>query len=384
MTASHARTPSSNNTAGKGSRGQMFMRMLSRATLVRRGRSLTALFAVLVASAVTTATLNLYTDVQAKLHKEFRSYGANVVITANDGASLPTDALARVDSLLAGRGTAAPFAFAVARTSDGSPIVVAGTEMERVRKLNSWWLVSAWPSAPGAALLGERAAKAVSQDRKPFTLSFNNKQITLTPAGTLRTGAQEDSRIYLPLDEFSRWTGLAPSTVEVAVTGSPEAVNAAIGQFKSVLPQAKVEPVRQIVEAEGRVLGKTRMALFATTALIVLTAALCMLATLTASVLDRRKDFAVMKALGASQRTINALFAAEAASIGALGAIGGFVIGIGIAAWIGHANFNAAISPRFSILPVVLVGSVLVALFSAMLPMSLLRRVQPASILRGE
>jgi putative ABC transport system permease protein len=382
MTASHARTPGANNTAG--SRGQMFMRMLSRATLVRRGRSLTALFAVLVASAVTTATLNLYTDVQAKLHKEFRSYGANVVITANDGASLPTDALARLDSLLAGRGTAAPFAFAVARTSDGSPIVVAGTEMERVRKLDSWWLVSAWPSAPGAALLGDRAAKVVSPDGKPFTLSFNNKQITLTPAGTLRTGAQEDSRIYLPLDEFSRWTGLAPSTVEVAVTGSPEAVNAAIGQFKSVLPQAKVEPVRQIVEAEGRVLGKTRMALFATTALIVLTAALCMLATLTASVLDRRKDFAVMKALGASQRMINALFAAEAASIGALGAIGGFVIGIGIAAWIGRANFSAAISPRFSILPVVLVGSVLVALFSAMLPMSLLRRVQPASILRGE
>lgn len=382
MTASPAHTQL--QIAREGSRGQMFVRMLSRATLVRRGRSLTALFAVLVASAVTTATLNLYTDVQAKLHKEFRSYGANVVVAAKDGESLPSDALARIDSLLAGRGTAAPFAFAVARTADGSPIVVAGTDMERVRKLNSWWLVSSWPSAPGAALIGDRAAKVISPLGKPFTLVFHNKQLALTPAGTLRTGAQEDSRIYLPMDEFSRWTGLAPSTIEIAVTGSPDAVNAAIHDVSSALPQAKVEPVRQIVEAEGRVLGKTRMALFATTALIVLTAALCMLATLTASVLDRRKDFAVMKALGASQRAVNALFAAEAALIAALGAIGGFVIGIGIATWIGRANFNAAITPRFSILPVVLVGSILVALFSAMLPMSLLRRVQPASILRGE
>jgi len=382
MTASPARTPV--QSARDGSRTQMFVRMLSRATLVRRGRSLTAIFAVIVASAVTTATLNLYTDVQAKLHKEFRSYGANVVVAPKVGESLPSDALARIDSVLAGRGIAAPFAFAVARTTDGSPIVVAGTDMERVRKLNSWWLVSAWPNGPGTALIGERAAKVVSPAGKPFTLSFHDKHIQLIPAGTLRTGAQEDSRIYLPMDEFVRWTGLEPSTIEIAITGSPDAVNTVIRQFSSALPQAKVEPVRQIVEAEGRVLGKTRMALFATTSLIILTAALCMLATLTASVLDRRKDFAVMKALGASQRAINALFAAEAASIGALGSIGGFVIGIGIAAWIGRANFNAAVSPRFGILPVVLVGSVLVALFSAMLPMSLLRRVQPASILRGE
>jgi putative ABC transport system permease protein len=142
--------------------------------------------------------------------------------------------------------------------------------------------------------------------------------------------------------------------------------------------------VRQIVEAEARVLDKTRAALWATSAIIVFTAALCMLATLTASVLDRRKDFAVMKALGASNRAVNALFAAEAAAIGVVGAILGFAIGVGIAVWIGRVNFNAAVVPRFGILPAVLGGSVLVALLSATLPMALLGKVQPAAILRGE
>lgn len=365
-------------------RTQMFFRILSRATLVRRGRGLVALFAVTVAAAVTTATLNLYTDVQAKLHKEFRSYGANVVLTAREGQALPADALGRVDTLLSGRGVAAPFALVVARAADGSPVVVAGTDMERVRRLNTWWSVSAWPKSAGTALLGARATQALSPEGKPFELTFHGHAIRLTPAGTLRTGAAEESRVYLSLDDFTRWTWVPTSTIEIAVTGSSDEVSAAIQQLSAAIPQAQVQPVRQIVEAEGRVLGKTRAALLSSTALIILTAALCMLATLTASVLDRRKDFAVMKALGASHRAVKALFAAEAASIAALGAVAGFVAGVGIAAWIGQANFHALVTPRFSLFPAVLAGSVLVALAAAMLPMSLLQRVQPATILRGE
>jgi putative ABC transport system permease protein len=367
---------------GPGAR--MFTRLLARALGVRRGRALTAFFAVVVAAAVATATLDLYTDVQAKLHKEFRSYGANVVITAKSGGSLPPDALARVDAVVGSQGLAAPFAFVVARTADGSPVVVAGTDWQRVRKLDKWWAVSSWPERPSQALLGVRAARALAPRGKPLALSFHGKAIEVTPAGTLQTGAGEDSRIYLSLADFTAWTGLEPSIFEVAVSGGAPEVNAAIGRLSTVLPEAKVEPIRQIVEAETRVLGKTRAALLASTLIIILTAALCMLATLTASVLDRRRDFAVMKALGASRRMVEALFAAEAGLIGAAGALAGFAVGVGIAAWIGRVNFHASIAPRFSILPAVLGGSVLLALASALVPMSLLSRVQPASILRGE
>jgi putative ABC transport system permease protein len=365
-------------------RRKMFLRILSRPLVVRRGRTLTALLAVVVAASVATATLNLYTDVQAKLHKEFRSYGANVIVTVPEGETLPTDALARVEATIAGRGNAAPFGYVVAHTVIGSPVVVAGADMERARRLNGWWAVTAWPQAPGAALLGARAAQVLAPDGKPFEISFHGRKLTVTPAGTLRTGAGEDSRVYLALTDFQAWTGLTPSTIEVAVTGSADEITAYIARLVTALPEAQVRPVRQIVEAEARVLDKTRAALWATSAIIVFTAALCMLATLTASVLDRRKDFAVMKALGASNRAVNALFAAEAAAIGVVGAILGFAIGVGIAVWIGRVNFNAAVVPRFGILPAVLGGSVLVALLSATLPMALLGKVQPAAILRGE
>ncbi len=399
----------------------MFVRMLVRAAILRRGRAAAALFAMVVAAAVATAMLNLYVDVQAKLRREFRNYGANIILVGKDSASLPSDTLARVDSILNGRGVAAPFGMIVARTADGQPIVVAGTEFDRVRKLDKWWSVSRWPEdvpfeaaqmdhagesgSPNGnqnphpvaqdatrmghpdssqALVGVRALPVVAPRGQDFDLTFQGKSLQVAPAGTVRTGAAEDSRIYLSLADFEAWTGVQPSTVEVAANGSPEEVGEMLNSLAAAIPAADVRPVRQIMEGEARVLGKTRATLLAASALIILTAALCVLSTLMGWVFDRRRDFAIMKALGASTRLLNGFFAAEAAALGAMGAVIGFVVGIGIAAWIGRANFHAAVVPRFSVLPVVLAGSMAVTLLSAILPISLLRRVQPAVILRGE
>jgi putative ABC transport system permease protein len=362
----------------------MFLRMLVRAAVLRRGRAAAALFAMVVAAAVATAMLNLYVDVQAKLRREFRNYGANIILVGKNGAFLPVDTLAHVESVLVGQGVVAPFALVVARTSDGQPIVVAGTDLDRVRLLDRWWSVSNWPSAPQQALVGVRAASVVSPKNRPFDLSFQGHVIHLTSVGTVQTGAAEDSRVYLSLADFVAWTGVQPSTIEVAATGSPEEITAIMQQLEQAIPAADVRPVRQIMEGEARVLGKTRATLLAAAALIILTAALCVLSTLMGWVFDRRRDFAIMKALGASDRLLNGFFAAEAAGLGATGAVIGFILGIGIAAWIGRVNFHAPVVPRFSILPFILAGSMVVTLLSAILPISLLRRLQPAVILRGE
>lgn len=362
----------------------MFLRMLVRAAVLRRGRAASALLAMVVAAAVATAMLNLYSDVQAKLRKEFRNYGANIVVVGKDGGALSADSLGKIDSALADHGLVVPFAYVVARTPNGLSVVVVGTDLERARKLDSWWSVSAWPAASNDALVGTRAAAVVGAAGQSFDLSFQGRKIHLKPAGSLQTGAAEDSRIYLSMADFQTWTGIQPSTVEIAANGSVEEVNATIQHLIELLPAAEVRPVRQIMEAEARVLGKTRSALLASALLIILTAALCVLSTLMGWVFDRRRDFAIMKALGASERLLNSFFAAEAAALGAVGAVIGFGIGIGIAAWIGRANFHAAVVPRFSVLPVVLLGSMAVALISAALPIGLLRRVQPAIILRGE
>ena len=382
----------------------MMVRMLLRAAVLRRGRALAALFAMVVAAAVATTMLNLYVDVQAKLRREFRNYGANIVLVGKDGASLPSDALAQVDSILAGRGLASPFGLIVARTGDGQPVVVAGTDFDRTRALNKWWQVTNWPeehaasdspilAAKGAArmgppdhaaLVGVRALKVVSPKNQAFDLSFQGRVLHVNPAGTVQTGAAEDSRVYVSLADFVAWTGIQPSTIEVAASGSPEEVARIMDRLAQALPSADVRPVRQIMEGEARVLGKTRATLLAAAALIILTVALCVLSTLMGWVFDRRRDFAIMKALGASERLVNGFFAAEAAAMGAAGAVIGFLVGIGIAAWIGRVNFHAPVVPRIGVLPIVLAGSMAVTLLAAIIPISLLRRVEPAVILRGE
>src|SRR5437588_8208322 len=122
----------------------MFVRMLWRAALVRRGRTVTALLAMAIAATVATALLNLYADAQQKLRAEFRGYGANVVVAAKNGGELPAKVL---NELVASKEfRAVPYAYVVARTSNddrGTPVIVVGTDIAAAEGMNStWWRVS--------------------------------------------------------------------------------------------------------------------------------------------------------------------------------------------------------------------------------------------------
>ncbi len=112
--------------------------------------------------------------------------------------------------------------------------------------------------------------------------------------------------------------------IEISASGSPQEISATIQRLAQALPGADVRPVRQVMEGEAHVLGKMRSTLLVAAILIILTAAVCVLSTLTGWISDRRRDFALMKALGASGRMIQGFFAAEAAALGAIGAAAGF------------------------------------------------------------
>src|SRR5215471_10045194 len=337
----------------------MYLRMLLRAAMLRKKQAASALLAVVVAAAAATAMLTIYLDVETKLGKEFRNFGANIVVEAADGKSFSPETVASIRATAGARGLAVPFAYTVARTDKDQPIVVAGTDFQLAKRLNPWWSVSAWPDASGQALVGVRAAAALD-NQNAFRVAHDGHLLPLHSAGTLRTGAGEDSRVYISLEDFRSWTGLDPSVVEIAASGSREEINTLLHQLHETVPAAVVRPVRQVTEGEANIVGKTRSTLLSSAAFIVLTAALCVLATLMGWVFDRRRDFAIMKALGASDRLIALFVSGEATVLGTVGAVLGFSIGIGFAAWIGRANFHAPVSPRFELFPAVLAGCLLV------------------------
>jgi putative ABC transport system permease protein len=124
--------------------------------------------------------------------------------------------------------------------------------------------------------------------------------------------------------------------------------------------------------------------LYLATIAISLLVAMCVLTTLTASVIERRKDFAVMKALGASQNQLMSMFIFEAATQAGVGGIVGYILGTIIAAWIGKTNFGSIVLPQFQLFIPVLFGTLFIAALSALLPLNILRHVEPAAILKGE
>ena len=361
---------------------RMFFRLLLRAATVRRGRTLVALLAMAVAATLATALLNIYADVSGKLGSDFRKFGANVIVTAPSGMS--SSQMSDIARSVGGGAAPLPSAFAIAKTASGKLIVVVGTDFGAAQKLDSFWSVSRWPSTTGEALVGSRAAKLFSAEAQP-TLEFNGKSIEITRADTLQTGGDEDSRIYISLADFEHWTGVQPTVLELAAPGSAAEIGQTLRKLQAQLPSGMAaEPVRQIVEAQAKVMDKTRFILLLSTVAITLTVALCVLATLTASVLERRKDYAVMKALGSSQGAVNAIFIGETLSLAILGSITGFAAGCGLAVWIGRVNFHAAIAPTIKVFPPVLAGCVIVALFSALVPLTLLQKTEPAAMLKGE
>lgn len=362
-----------------------FTGMLRRSLVNRRARSLSALVAMTVSAAIATALLTLYADLNAKLHHEFRSFGANVVITAQASKPLPPDALALVQRAVGKDALSAEFGYAVATTDKGTSVVVAGTDFASVRKLDSWWQVAAWPSAndTNAALMGQRAANFIS-DPHAIKLTFSGHTITLSSAGTLRTGGDEDSRIYMPLAAFTAWTGVAPSVIEVQIPGGATAVNAAMARLRDALPNAQVQPVRELVEGESRIVDRTHALMYGAVLLIALTVAVSVLATLSASVLERRRDFALMKALGGSHAQMMALFLLEALILALAGVVFGYIIGSAAAWVISETNFHTATLPHASVLPWVVLLNIVIAALAALFPVRVLRTLQPAALLKGE
>jgi putative ABC transport system permease protein len=364
------------------SRKSLFMRLLIRAAWGRRDRAFTALLSIAVVATMTTVALTVYSDLEVKLSREFRNFGANAIVTARDG-SLSDDALTQIKNTLGNQGEAVPVGYAIVQTKSGSPVVMGGTNLERFKALNSWWSVTP-VSGSGQALVGARAAENLSPKGQPFAVTYNGKTLEVQPGVIFHSGSEDDSRIYVDLQQFENLTSSQPNTAQLRIEGTPAEIQQRIQQLSASLPQTEIKPVRQITAAQTAVLGRTRSVVIAASAVVVVLIVLCMVATLTGAVLERRKDFAVMKALGASDRTVNMLFAGEAALISVVGALIGFILGTGIAYWIGRANFGTAISPRPELLGPVVVGSVVLALVAATAPLNLLRRIQPAGILRGE
>jgi putative ABC transport system permease protein len=192
------------------------------------------------------------------------------------------------------------------------------------------------------------------------------------------------SALTKPEDEFGRRDPhtLAPADYERWYC-TPYISSIAL-QITQVLPAADVRVIRRVAEGEGAVLTRVRTLLWLVTFASLLAAALAVGASSAASVIERRTEIGLMKALGAGSGTVGFLLVAEQLLLALVGGGFGYALGIFLARLVGQRIFGAAPEFSFLVLAVIVGLAAIVTLLGSAIPLRRASRYEPAPILRGE
>ena len=413
----------------------MFLRLLYQSFRRQQRRKLLAGIAVTIGVAVATAMIAIAVDVGDKINRELRSYGANIVVYPEDaaldvrigdqevkpastGSYLKESELPNIKGIFWAHNILAfaPFLETTA-TVGGRQVRVIGTYFDKklrfgtdefstgVRKLYPWWKVNdgAWPADDSNdVLIGSSLAKELQIS--PGHLTPLGKV-----SGVLTTGGPEDMAIVVPLAVAQKLAN-APDAVDKiylsALTKPEDAfarrdpdrmnpadrdrwycspyANSIAFQLREIFPHANAEQIRQAAQNEGTLLSHISgmMLLIALAALIA--AALAVSAAMATTVLERRQEVGLMKALGATAGAIASLFVTEA-SLLALGAgLIGFGIGALIAQRIGQSVFHSGVEIAPVLLPIVIFLALLVTIGGSAAAIRRALKLDPVIVLRGD
>jgi len=445
----------------------MFFRIVSDSFARKPRRKALTAAALALGMAVATATLEVALDVGDRLAREFRSLGANLLVTpATDtlpleiggidyrpvdaGAYLPEADLGKLKTIFWRNNVMgfAPFldvpveiAPAFPRgnqTADaGAQETVREAARETVRETligtwyshtvdvpdgskfvtgvsatDPWWHVDGRWFSDGSeeALIGaDLAHRKGLKAGDTVAVRSGERAHTLTITGIVSTGGREDNSILAPLEIAQDLAGrphryrrlLVSALTKPADTFSerdPSTMTPAeydrwycspyiasiSHQMQQELPGIEVRAIRQVAEGEGRILTRVGSLMWLVTIAALFAAALAVGATSATTVLERRSEIGLMKALGASRRAVSGFFIAEQLLLALVGGIAGYAIGLALARVLGLGIFGMAPTVRWILLPIVLVLAAAVALLGSLLPLERASRVDPAQVLRGE
>jgi putative ABC transport system permease protein len=286
-----------------------------------------------------------------------------------------------------------------------------------VRITNPWWKVScgdgkessncAWPADDSQnVLLGKRLATKLN--KKPGdTLDVSRRQLTIS--GILSTGGAEDDQIVAPLALAQQILGKPGAVRRVYVsaltkpqdalairdpkTMTPEVydrwycspyVQSIALQLEEVIPHSHAEQIRQVAQNEGTVLSRIKGLMLLVTLAALFASALAVSAAMATAIYERRVEVGLMKALGAGDLVVSAIFFAEALLLALVGGIAGFSAGALLARQIGRSIFNSQISIEPVLFPIILAIAVFVTFAGSAAAIRRAVKFDPVFALRGE
>ena len=414
----------------------MFLRILRKSLLKRKSRIAIAIISVIMGAAIATALLSVSLDVSEKVGVEFRKYGANLLVvpksdtievgfpgvdfgSVTEQRYINESDLWKIKTIFWRKNVLgfAPFLYQIV-SIDEQQVVLVGTYFNKdveikepysphddpifstgVQTISPWWEVTGeWiqdQNDTTSAMVGLNVAEKLNLSLgDSFIITYiesyenngNESSYNLNVTGIVETQGNEDNQIFVNLKIAQELTNRPDKlhTVQVSALCNACPVDTFAEEIEEEMPYVETRTVKQLVSAEMNILSKIENMMFLVTIVALLASSLGVMTTMTTSVIERQKEIGLMKSVGAENNKIVSLFLSEAAIIGSIGGILGYIIGIVLSQFIGLSVFNTLINPSFEIIPIVVGISIGVSFLASILPVRRAVKVEPAIVLRGE
>jgi putative ABC transport system permease protein len=169
----------------------------------------------------------------------------------------------------------------------------------------------------------------------PGKVSSADVSALTTPENKLAERYRQDPKSLTP-DEYDRWY----------CTPYPGAV---AKQVQELIPGAVARVVRRVSETQGMVFTRTKGLIVLLAALTLVVCSLSVTGILTAAVLERRPEMALLHAIGAKRSDVVLLFLAEMAVLGLAGGLLASASGPLLGRWLVSAVFGSAAAPHLAV-----------------------------------
>ena len=211
------------------------------------------------------------------------------------------------------------------------------------------------------------------------------KTMKYTVTGILTTGGEEESYVFMSLEDMAGLTG--SDTVDVAelsVSASAEELEGYTEKITENAEGVRARLVKRVTRSETAVLGKLQSLVFLVTAVVLILTMICVSTTMMAVVSERRREIGLRKALGASDGSIRTEFLGEGMFLGLLGGVLGAILGFVFAQVVSVNVFGSSITFQPLLLPAAVIVSMGVAALSCLQPIKRAVAIDPAIVLKDE
>jgi len=395
----------------------MYLKMVVSSLVRRSSRLIVAVLAIAIGATTLSGLVTIYYDIPRQLGREFRSYGANLVLLPRGDAKILRGDLEAVRRIIGGDRIVgmAPYRYQTVKINE-QPYIIAGTDLDEARKNSPFWYVEGeWGTKdrPDQVMVGKEIARTLNlslgddfvvkgvkygqsavASQQTFSAEENVKKDIGTQyfsrklyvRGIVTTGGAEEGFIFTDADMLDELIDdeFRGDVVECSIMADAAGLGTLSSTIEAELPSVQPRAVRRLTQSQDIVLGKLQALVYLVTIVVLLITMISVYTTMMAMVAERKREIGLKKALGAENGLIIGEFLGEGVLLGFIGGALGVLLGFEFAQQVSLSVFGRAIHFQWLLIPITIAVFIAITILASILPVRKVMDIHPAIVLRGE